>query len=369
MNFQEDGPIHSVADGSAESAADWSARILEQADGGEARFPPMGMELGVPGDGQRVAAGEEPTSARIPTASGEVVTMEEEISFGALFKNSKSSKNGYKIRDYKDRLRRNVAVALLQILQPHQTTYLTSWQVGFVELALSGAPIHWARILWKATRQHAQEEKGVSINHLSPFLINFYRSMGCLTASERVQFPLLSRSNPGRNRTQIKVATNPELISLDNKYRELEEKNNCLHGHLTLSWRLHKIVLQLRVDAMTEAQRKFEKHRAKIEAELHSRRIQNGTLAEELVRQTRLLKQCQIARKEDEELLRHLQSQCDELRAQRADAELQLVEFEGDNWLATKRTREELVARMNRYLRGYTLWEVAARERVTVITH
>ncbi|OAE33886.1 hypothetical protein AXG93_3037s1090 [Marchantia polymorpha subsp. ruderalis] len=37
------------------------------------------------------------------------VTKEEEISFGALFKNSKSSKNGYKTRDYKDRLRRNVA--------------------------------------------------------------------------------------------------------------------------------------------------------------------------------------------------------------------------------------------------------------------
>ncbi|OAE35644.1 hypothetical protein AXG93_1616s1050 [Marchantia polymorpha subsp. ruderalis] len=43
------------------------------------------------------------------------VTKEEEISFGAIFKNSKSSKNVYKTCDYKDRLRRNVAVALLQI--------------------------------------------------------------------------------------------------------------------------------------------------------------------------------------------------------------------------------------------------------------
>ncbi|OAE35455.1 hypothetical protein AXG93_2587s1710 [Marchantia polymorpha subsp. ruderalis] len=87
------------------------------------------------------------------------VTKEEEIPFGALFKNCKSSKNRYKTRDYKDRKRRNVAVALLQILQPHRTTYMTSWHVGFVELALAGTPIHWARILWKATRQHAQEEK------------------------------------------------------------------------------------------------------------------------------------------------------------------------------------------------------------------
>ncbi|OAE32390.1 hypothetical protein AXG93_3671s1090 [Marchantia polymorpha subsp. ruderalis] len=72
----------------------------------------------------------------------EMVTKEEEISFGALFKHSKSSKNGYKTCNYKDRLRRNVAVALLQILPPHRTTYMTSWQVGFVELALAGAPIH-----------------------------------------------------------------------------------------------------------------------------------------------------------------------------------------------------------------------------------
>ncbi|OAE31911.1 hypothetical protein AXG93_1776s1000 [Marchantia polymorpha subsp. ruderalis] len=77
----------------------------------------------------------------------EMVTKEEEISFGALFKNCKSSKNGYKTRDYKDRKRRNVVVALLQILQLHRTTYMTSWQVGFVELALAGTSIHWARIL------------------------------------------------------------------------------------------------------------------------------------------------------------------------------------------------------------------------------
>ncbi|OAE22661.1 hypothetical protein AXG93_4232s1000 [Marchantia polymorpha subsp. ruderalis] len=89
--------------------------------------------------------------------------------------------------------------------QPHRTTYVTSWEVAFVELALAGAPIHWPRILWKATRQHAFEEKGGSINHLSPFLINFYPSMGCLTATERVQFPLLSRSNPGRYVKDVKV--------------------------------------------------------------------------------------------------------------------------------------------------------------------
>ncbi|OAE33544.1 hypothetical protein AXG93_4032s1010 [Marchantia polymorpha subsp. ruderalis] len=167
-----------------------------------------------------------------------------------------------------------------------------------------------------------------------------------------------------RNRTRIIIATNPIVISLDNKYRELELKNDALHGHLTLSRKLQKAVNQLRDDKAAEAQREFEKQREKIEAELNSERAQNCILAEELVRQTRLLEQCQIARQEDEELLRHLQLQCDKFRAQRAEAELQLVEFEGDNRRTTDRKREEFVARVNQCLRGYT--EVAARERVTL---
>ncbi|OAE27281.1 hypothetical protein AXG93_59s1260 [Marchantia polymorpha subsp. ruderalis] len=140
------------------------------------------------------------------------ISKEEEISFGALFKNCKSSKKRYRTCDYVDRKRRNVAVALLQILQPHRTTYMTSWHEGFVEMALAGTPIHWARILWKATRQHAQEEKGGSINHLSPFLINFYRSMECMTAEERLQFPLLSRANPRRYVRDVEVDTDPDKM-------------------------------------------------------------------------------------------------------------------------------------------------------------
>ncbi|OAE18402.1 hypothetical protein AXG93_1563s1000 [Marchantia polymorpha subsp. ruderalis] len=101
-----------------------------------------------------------------------------------------------------------------------------------------------------------------------------------------------------------------------------------------------KTVLQLRDNAVAEALREFEKQRAKFEAELHTKRVQNGILARELVRQTRLLEQCQIARKADEDLLRRLQLQCDELSAQHAEAELQLVEFEGNNRRATDRTRE-----------------------------
>ncbi|OAE24026.1 hypothetical protein AXG93_4079s1150 [Marchantia polymorpha subsp. ruderalis] len=78
---------------------------------------------------------------------------------------------------------------------------------------------------------------------------------------------------------------------------------------------------------------------------------QNQILSEELVRQTRLLEQCQLARQADEELIRKLQSECGELRAQRADAELQLVVVEDDRRREADRTKEELVRRVNHCLR------------------
>ncbi|OAE25286.1 hypothetical protein AXG93_3116s1000 [Marchantia polymorpha subsp. ruderalis] len=52
-------------------------------------------------------------------------------------------------------------------------------------------------------RQHAFEENGVLIIHLSPFLIHFYRSMGW-------EFPLLSRSNPGRYVKDVEVDTDED---------------------------------------------------------------------------------------------------------------------------------------------------------------
>ncbi|OAE25581.1 hypothetical protein AXG93_2982s1010 [Marchantia polymorpha subsp. ruderalis] len=78
------------------------------------------------------------------------------------------------------------------------------------------------------------------------------------------------------------------------------------------------------------------------------------------------LEQSEAARRVDEELLERLQSQCEELKAQRAAAELQLAEVEGHNRRAADPTREELVAQVGRCLRGYAHWEVATRERVTL---
>ncbi|OAE19550.1 hypothetical protein AXG93_960s1040 [Marchantia polymorpha subsp. ruderalis] len=95
-----DGPVHPVADGSAESAADWSVRIPARADCGEARFPPMGMELGMSGDGTRVVAGEESTSARITTASGEMAGQRLGASVGKFPLLSRSNPGIY-VKDVK----------------------------------------------------------------------------------------------------------------------------------------------------------------------------------------------------------------------------------------------------------------------------
>ncbi|OAE27860.1 hypothetical protein AXG93_3459s1030 [Marchantia polymorpha subsp. ruderalis] len=144
----------------------------------------MGMELGMPGDGPGVAAREPPPLGYRPhperwqvsdweqvlgRCAGEEgdflfecesvqVTKEEEISFEALFKNCKSSKNGYKTRDYKDRKRRNVPVALLQILQPHRTTYMTFWQVGYVKDVEVDTDTDEARASTPPARPRADDE-------------------------------------------------------------------------------------------------------------------------------------------------------------------------------------------------------------------
>ncbi|OAE20310.1 hypothetical protein AXG93_1084s1020 [Marchantia polymorpha subsp. ruderalis] len=63
-------------------------------------------------------------------------------------------------------------------------------KVGFVERALRGDQIHWARIFWTVTQQHIGVLTGGSANYLSPFVINFYRGMELLTDAEKKKFPL-----------------------------------------------------------------------------------------------------------------------------------------------------------------------------------
>ncbi|OAE19727.1 hypothetical protein AXG93_2958s1010 [Marchantia polymorpha subsp. ruderalis] len=117
------------------------------------------------------------------------VTRDEERAYVALFKHPCSGKNGYRTVWYHDRLRRNVAMALMQILRPSRPTYMMTWHVGFVERALRGDRIHWARIFKTTTRQHIGLIPEGYACYLSSFFINFYRGMGILTLVENRDFP------------------------------------------------------------------------------------------------------------------------------------------------------------------------------------
>ncbi|OAE28504.1 hypothetical protein AXG93_813s1000 [Marchantia polymorpha subsp. ruderalis] len=125
-----------------------------------------------------------------------------------------------------------------------------------------------------------------------------------------------------RRQTHTKVRTRSLLASLDETIKDLKLKNEALCGHLALVRKLQKAVNKMRDEKLAEAEKKFAKQREKLEAELDSEQTQNLILSKELVRQTRLLEQCQSARQTDEDLIPQLQSQCGELRAQRAEAEL-----------------------------------------------
>ncbi|OAE33259.1 hypothetical protein AXG93_1200s1210 [Marchantia polymorpha subsp. ruderalis] len=169
-----------------------------------------------------------------------------------------------------------------------------------------------------------------------------------------------------RRRTRTKVRISKLLARLDDDIKDLQVKIEALRGQIALSRKLQKVVNQTRDEKFEEAKKEFAKEQAKLADELDSEQTQNRILSEELVRQTRLLEQCQLARQADEDLIRKLQSECGELRAQRAEAELQFVVVEDDHRREADRTKEELVERVNRCLRGYTLWEVAAQEKLTL---
>lgn len=108
------------------------------------------------------------------------VMRAEEKTYTPLFKKLRLSKNRHQTIWYPDQLRKNVAIALMQILRPSRTTYMTTWQVGFIERAIARQRIHWARILWYTTRQLIDESWRRLVNYLSPFFINFYIGMGLL---------------------------------------------------------------------------------------------------------------------------------------------------------------------------------------------
>ncbi|OAE18858.1 hypothetical protein AXG93_4606s1000 [Marchantia polymorpha subsp. ruderalis] len=117
---------------------------------------------------------------------------------------------------------------------------------------------------------------------------------------------------------------------------------------------------------MANARRKIDEPRAKVQTDSIVEQIQICNLADELVRKTQAVEQSEAARSADEELLGRMQSQCEELRVQPAAAKVQLAEVEGHNRRTADRTREKLVVRVDRCLRGYAHLEVETQERVTL---
>ncbi|OAE21609.1 hypothetical protein AXG93_939s1160 [Marchantia polymorpha subsp. ruderalis] len=224
------------------------------------------------------------------------VSKEEEASFGALFKHNKSSKNGYKTRDYKDCLWKNVAVAFIQLLQPHRTTYITSWRVG------------------RDARLHATtstEDGGRTARSTSAAEAEVGRRGGAEPAT---------RCCSSQSKADLPGAGSPTALDI-------------LAGSGATA-------------AAAEA------------TQPNSRESSGNFVATEIFNSED--DDDESSSKEQEEEL------CGELRSQHAEAELQLVEVEGDHRRATDRTREELAERVNRCLRGYTHWEVAAQERITL---
>ncbi|OAE23876.1 hypothetical protein AXG93_3001s1050 [Marchantia polymorpha subsp. ruderalis] len=167
-----------------------------------------------------------------------------------------------------------------------------------------------------------------------------------------------------QNQTRTEMAADAALIAQDQKYGNLEERYNFLQDQWALTSKLQKAALKLRDEMVERARRELNELRAKVQTDLSDERVQIRNLTEELVRKTRALEESEAARRADEELLGRLQSQCEELRAQRAAAKVQLAEEEDHNRRAADRTREELVVRVDRCLRVYTHWEIATQDRV-----
>lgn len=70
------------------------------------------------------------------------------------------------------------------------TTYMTSWQVGFMKRVVTGKPTHLARFLWSVNNRIVNDRfKGQQI-HLYPFFINFYQGMELLTEEKNRKFLL-----------------------------------------------------------------------------------------------------------------------------------------------------------------------------------
>ncbi|OAE22374.1 hypothetical protein AXG93_2318s1210 [Marchantia polymorpha subsp. ruderalis] len=118
------------------------------------------------------------------------LTRTEEFSYGPLFSSGRQGTNGWKTADYLNPKRRAIALEIMHILRLARTTYVTAWQIGFFKRILNGQRVHWARIFYDLVWVNASLRwTGPLVNHLTPFLVNFYRGMSLLTRKEEKRFP------------------------------------------------------------------------------------------------------------------------------------------------------------------------------------
>ncbi|OAE31113.1 hypothetical protein AXG93_150s1020 [Marchantia polymorpha subsp. ruderalis] len=154
------------------------------------------------------------------------LTCVEEFSYGPLFESGRQRTNAWKTVDYKDPKRRAIALGIMHILRPGRTTYVTAWQVWFFERILKGRRVHWTRIFHDLVWVNAGSQwTGPLTNHITPFLVNFYRGMGLLTRKEEKRFPrereILSAESSEGNKDDNRPPSIPthttarELVQLD----------------------------------------------------------------------------------------------------------------------------------------------------------
>ncbi|OAE23169.1 hypothetical protein AXG93_1953s1290 [Marchantia polymorpha subsp. ruderalis] len=126
------------------------------------------------------------------------LTRIEEFSYGPLFSSGRQGSNGWKTANYKDPKRRAITLGIMHILRPQPTTY-----VGFFERVLNEQSMHWARVFYDLVWMNASSRwTGPLVNHLTLYLVNFYRGMGLLTGEKEKRFPrereiLTAESNEG----------------------------------------------------------------------------------------------------------------------------------------------------------------------------
>lgn len=64
------------------------------------------------------------------------------------------------------------------------------WQVGVIKRVVRGKAIHWPNIFYDLVWINVSNTwRGGLINHMTPFLVNFYCGMGLLTKNEESRFP------------------------------------------------------------------------------------------------------------------------------------------------------------------------------------